>query len=69
MQEIARLFPGRGAFEAGDPKRFRMFDQVTGSDHIRTEFARRQLFEDIRDYWRKDEAAFKQLSTKYYLYE
>jgi uncharacterized protein YbbC (DUF1343 family) len=69
MQQIARLYPGRGAFEAGDPGRFRMFDQVTGSDRIRLGFSERNLFSDIRDYWRKDEASFRQLAAKYYLYE
>ncbi|MDD4491278.1 MAG: DUF1343 domain-containing protein, partial [Bacteroidales bacterium] len=49
--------------------RFRMFDQVSGSDQIRLRFAKRHKFEDIKDYWYKDVDSFRKLSKKYYLYK
>ena len=35
MQEVAALYPDRAVFDHADPSRFRMFDQVCGSDSIR----------------------------------
>lgn len=42
---------------------------VCGSPYITSTFAKRFLFEDIKDYWYKDVEAFKALSATYYLYE
>ena len=69
MQEIAKLYPDKAVFDNADEKRFRMFDQVSGSDYIRLTFAKNNRFDDIKDFWNKDAAAFKQLSKKYYLYK
>ena len=68
MQEIARLYPDRAVLANADTARFRMIDQVTGSDYVRKTFAARNRFEDIRAYWYKDVAPFRTLSRKYYLY-
>ena len=68
MQEIARLYPDRAVLANADTARFRMMDQVTGSDYVRKTFAARNRFEDIRAYWYKDVAPFRALSRKYYLY-
>lgn len=68
MQEIARLYPDRAVLANADTARFRMMDQVTGSDYMRKTFAARNRFEDIRAYWYKDVAPFRTLSRKYYLY-
>lgn len=68
MQEIARLYPDRAVLANADTARFRMMDQVTGSDYVRKTFAARNRFEDIRAYWYKDVATFRTLSRKYYLY-
>lgn len=67
-QEIARLYPDRAVLANADTARFRMMDQVTGSDYVRKTFAARNRFEDIRAYWYKDVAPFRTLSRKYYLY-
>ena len=69
MQEIARLYPDKAVFDNANKDRFNMFDKVSGSDYIRTEFAKNNRFEDIRNYWNKDEEPFKKLSKKYYLYK
>jgi uncharacterized protein YbbC (DUF1343 family) len=69
MQEIARLYPDKAVFDNANKDRFNMFDKVSGSDYIRTEFAKNNRFEDIRSYWYKDIEPFKQLSKKYYLYK
>ena len=67
-QEVARLWPDKAVFKTADPKRFRMFDQVSGSKQIRERFSQRHLWSDIQPYWDKDVAAFRQLSRKYHLY-
>lgn len=69
MQEIAKLYPNKAVFENADSTRYNMFDKVSGSDFVRINFAKRNQFEDIRDYWNKDTKAFRQLSKKYYLYK
>lgn len=71
MQELAALYPDKAVFKEGnaDPKRFRMFDQVTGSKQIRERFAKNHKVADIIDYWNKDNDAFKAKSSKYYLYK
>lgn len=69
MQEIARLYPDKAVFDNADKDRYRMFDQVSGSDYIRLAFARNNSFDDIREFWYKDVGPFKKLSEKYYLYK
>lgn len=68
MQVIAELYPDKAVFANADKGRFGMFDKVSGSDYIRKEFSKRNKFSDIEKFWTKDEAAFKTLSQKYYLY-
>lgn len=69
MQEVAALYPDRAVLAHADKGRFRMFDLVCGSKQIRERFAKRNRWEDVRDYWYKDVEAFRQLSRKYYLYK
>ncbi len=69
MQVIAELYPGRAVFAHADSGRFRMLDQVAGSDYVRKKFSERNRFEDIQSYWRKDAARFRTVAEKYYLYE
>jgi uncharacterized protein YbbC (DUF1343 family) len=69
MQALAQLYPEKTTFKNADPKRFRMFDQVSGSDQIRLKFSERHLFSDIKDYWYKDVESFRKLSSKYHLYK
>lgn len=66
MQAVAELYPDKKAFEIISG--YGLFDKVCGTDFIRTEFSKRYNFEDIKDYWRKDEEAFRALSQKYYMY-
>ena len=66
MQAVAELYPDKKAFEIISG--YGLFDKVCGTDFIRTEFSKRYLFDDIKDYWRKDEEDFRYLSQKYYLY-
>lgn len=68
MEVAAQLYPDRKVFEHADEKRFDMFDKVCGTDFIRKEFSKNYRFSDIQSYWTKDEASFKALSKKYYLY-
>lgn len=70
MQELARLYPEKRIFETTTDKgRFDMFDKVCGSDQIRVRFSKDYRVSDIIDYWNKDAEAFKNKSSKYYLYE
>ncbi len=71
MQEMAAMNPDKATFLEGnaDPKRFNMFDKVSGSKQIRTRFAKNHKVSDIIDYWNKDADNFKAKSSKYYLYK
>lgn len=69
VQEMMRLWPDRDVFKNCNQKRFDMFDKVSGTNYIRTKFAERYLWDDIKDYWYKDVDEYRQLSQKYYLYK
>lgn len=69
MQAVAELWPDKAVFANADKGRFRMFDQVSGSDQIRIKFSEKNRFEDIREYWYKDVESFRKLSKKYHLYK
>lgn len=66
MQAVAQLYPDKKAFETVSG--IGLFDKVCGTDQIRLKFSENYRFDDIRDYWRKDESDFRKLSGKYYLY-
>ena len=66
MQAVAEIYPDKRAFEVISG--YGLFDKVCGTDFIRTEISKRYLFDDIKEYWRKDEAEFRALSQKYHLY-
>jgi len=68
MQVMAELYPDKKCFGPDTEKRYDMFDKVCGSDQIRLLMSKKMKVEDMLPYWRKDEAAFQQLSKKYYLY-
>lgn len=69
IQEMAALYPDKKCFGPETEKRFGMFDQVCGSDQIRLLMAKNLKVDDMLPYWRKDEATFKTMSKKYYLYK
>ena len=69
MQAVAELWPEKAVFANANEGRYRMFDQVSGSDQIRLCFSKRHKFEDIKEYWYKDVESFRKLSQKYYLYK
>ena len=70
LQALAELYPDRAVFANETySSRYRMFDQVTGSDNIRKRFSVNHRFADIKEYWYKDVAAFRELSKRYYLYK
>lgn len=66
MQAVAQLYPDKKAFETVSG--IGLFDKVCGTDQIRLKFSENYRFDDIRDYWRKDESDFRKLSGKYYIY-
>lgn len=66
MQAINEIYPDKRAFEMVSA--IGLFDKVCGTDQIRLEFMKDYRFDSIKEYWRKDEAAFRELSQKYYIY-
>jgi uncharacterized protein YbbC (DUF1343 family) len=66
MQAVAELYPSKKAFEVISG--YGLFDKVCGTDYVRKTFGKRYKVEDIIDYWRKDEEAFRDLSQKYHIY-
>ena len=68
VQELMRLWPEKDWFKLCNPKRFGMFDKVCGTNKIREMFGKRYHWEDIREYWYKDVEAYREASSKYYLY-
>jgi uncharacterized protein YbbC (DUF1343 family) len=66
MQAVAELYPDKKAFEIISG--YGLFDKVCGTDYVRNAFSKRYKVEDIIDYWRKDEASFRELSQKYHIY-
>ena len=66
MQAVAELYPDKKAFEVISG--YGLFDKVCGTDYVRKEFSRRYKVADISNYWRKDEAAFREMSQKYHIY-
>ena len=68
MQVVARMYPAQKPLGGTDASKYAMFDKVLGSNHIREAFRKNYSFDDIKDYWRKDEDAFRTKSAKYYLY-
>lgn len=69
MEVAAQLYPQHKVFYHAPENRFNMFDKVSGSDYIRTQFSKNHRFADIQSYWTKDEEAFKKASKKYYFYK
>ena len=66
MQAVAELYPDKKAFEIISG--YGLFDKVCGTDYVRKEFGKRYKVADIREYWQKDEADFRELSQNYYIY-
>ena len=66
MQAVAEPYPDKKAFEVITG--YGLFDKVCGTDYVRKEFSKRYKVADIRDYWQKDEASFRELSQKYHIY-
>jgi uncharacterized protein YbbC (DUF1343 family) len=67
LQEAHRIDPAFDPFR-GREDRYRMFDQVCGSDRWRISMMEDFDFEKVRETWNAGSAAFKNLSKKYYLY-
>ncbi len=67
MQAIATLYPSKKAFEVATG--VGLFDKVCGTSYIRTVFSKSYRVDDIKAYWNKDVDAFRELSSRYYLYE
>lgn len=68
MQVVAEMYPEHRIF--ADPEaKIGNFDVVTGSKFIRQALIKDCRFESVREYWHKDDEAFRKASSKYYLYD
>lgn len=65
---MSKLYPEHKLFSEETKKRNNMFDKVCGTDFIRTEFSKNYNASDILPYWRAGEEAFREKSSKFYLY-
>jgi len=68
LQEAHKLDPAFDPFK-GKEDRYRMFDIVCGSDHLRASLMRNFNFEEVLEYWNRDTELFRERSTEYYLYK
>ena len=68
MQVHHGLYPDKNPFELADASRIRMFDKVAGSDQVRTLFAKRMRYDDVRGFLEKDLQRFRATAGKYLLY-
>ncbi|WP_246392428.1 exo-beta-N-acetylmuramidase NamZ family protein [Microbacter margulisiae] len=68
MQVLSKMSSHIQFFDQATSSRFRMFDDVCGSDQIRLLMSQRMDAADVIPYWRKDENAFRKIAKKYYLY-
>ena len=66
MEAVAKLYPDKKAFDVISG--YGLFDKVCGTDYVRKTFCTGYRFDDIKDYWRKDEQSFRELSLKYHIY-
>lgn len=70
MEVLADLYPDKRVFSLpGVNRRTSMFDKVCGSDQIRLRFIKNYRVADMIEFWDKDAQAFKDRSSKYYLYD
>lgn len=67
MQALAKLYPDHLPF--GENEKIGLFNKVCGTDYIKKTFEKSYRVDDIVDYWRKDEAQFRTLAEKYYMYD
>lgn len=68
MEQMYKLNPELDFFKLA-PERMDMWNKVCGTDFISKEFGKNYDYQTIKDYWQKDEKAFKELSKQYYLYK
>jgi uncharacterized protein YbbC (DUF1343 family) len=68
MQAVAELYPDKDPFKLSEG-RIGMFDKVCGTDFVRKNFAKGLKVSDIKEYWQKDDADFRKVARKYYIYK
>lgn len=68
LQEARKLDPAFDPFE-GKEDRYRMFDMVCGSDHLRTSIMTNYNFSELLEFWNQDADRFREHSIQYYLYK
>lgn len=69
LELLNRLYPEHRFFEECNTARFRMFDQVCGTDFIRKTFSKTYTWASIAEYWHKDVESYRERSKQYYLYQ
>ena len=64
MQEIASLYPAHKASVGASPRRFDMFDKVTGTRELRPLFFKNHKVADILPLWNRDAETFSATKRK-----
>ncbi len=68
LQEAHKIDPSFNPF-TGKEGRYPMFDNVTGSDKLRTQMMDDLNFGEVVGFWNKDSEEFRERSVKYHLYK
>jgi uncharacterized protein YbbC (DUF1343 family) len=63
-----QLYPEKNPFMLAEGSRIGMFDKVAGTDKVRTAFAARMRYDDVKDLLEGGTGEFKARSKKYLLY-
>jgi uncharacterized protein YbbC (DUF1343 family) len=63
-----QLYPEKNPFTLAEGSRIGMFDKVAGTDKVRTTFAARMRYDDVKDLLEGGTAEFQARSKKYLLY-
>ena len=69
LQELYKLYPNHDVMGSRTTSHNNQFDRESGSKEIRRRFMKRHLWADVKPYWDKDVAKFRETSRKYWLYE
>lgn len=68
LQECHKIWPDKNVFELCEQSRWRMFDQVCGTDKVRKAFTQTFTVESIKKIWTQDVEPFRVKAKKYYFY-
>ena len=69
IQALKELYPDSTVFKNENKSRFRMFDNVAGTDKVRKILQGNFNIEELKPYFEKEASEFREFSKKYFLYK